>query len=198
MRIARPARRWTSLALRFGQHVLEARSLLAHLRQDEVRGPVDDAGDPLDSVGGQAFAQRRDDRHAAGNRRFEGDHYPFLLCGKENLVAVCSQQGLVGGYDMLAVVDRRQNQVLRDFSASDQFDHDIDVGMAHHFGRVIGDLGGVTDQFACPAEVLVGDHFDDDSAASPPGDFFLVAAKHGERPASDGADAEQAHVYRFH
>jgi hypothetical protein len=70
--------------------------------------------------------------------------------------------------------------------------------MAYHFGRVIGYLRSVADQFARPAEILVGDHCDDDPAAGPSGDFFLIAAKHGERPASHGADAEQAHLYRFH
>ena len=41
--------------LRFLQHVVEARALVAHLRQDEIAGAVDDAGDPLDAVRGQAL-----------------------------------------------------------------------------------------------------------------------------------------------
>ncbi len=41
--------------LRLGQHVLEARTFLTHLRKNKVRGPVDDSRDPLDTVGGKAF-----------------------------------------------------------------------------------------------------------------------------------------------
>jgi hypothetical protein len=117
---------------------------------------------------------------------------------QENLVAVCRQQGLVGGYNMLAVVDRRQNQVLRDLGAADQFDHDVDIGVAYYLVGVISNFGGIADQLARPANVLVRDHPDDDVPAGTPGDLFLVAAEHGERSATHGADAEQAYVHRFH
>jgi hypothetical protein len=62
-------------ALGFLQHHVEVEALVAHLGQDEVGGAVDDAGDPLDAVGGEAFAQRLDDRDAAGHRRLEGHHH---------------------------------------------------------------------------------------------------------------------------
>ncbi len=163
-------------ALRLGEHVFEARTLLAHFRKDEVRGPVDDSSDPLDTVGAQPFAQGLDDRHTAGNCGFEGNHHPLFLRRQENLVAVCRQQRLVGSDDVLAVADGRQNQVLRDFGAPDQFDHDVDIWVAYHLECVIGNLGGIANQLARPAQVLVGDHLDDDSATGPPGNLFLVAA----------------------
>ena len=43
--------------LRLLQHRGEVQPLGAHLRQDEVGGAVDDAGDPFDAVGGESFAQ---------------------------------------------------------------------------------------------------------------------------------------------
>jgi len=57
-------------------------------RKNKVRCAVDDAGNPLDSIGCQSFAQRLDDRYSAGDRRLESHHYAFLLSSKKNLVAV--------------------------------------------------------------------------------------------------------------
>ncbi len=92
-------------ALRFLEYVVEGQPLVAHFGQDEVGRAVDDAGDPFDAVGGQAFAQRLDDRDAAGHRRFEGHHHALLLGGGENLGAMHGEQRLVGGDHVLAVGD---------------------------------------------------------------------------------------------
>jgi hypothetical protein len=82
--------------LRFLQHDREVEALGAHLRQDEVGRAVDDAGDPLDAVRGQALAQRLDDRDAAGDRAFERDHHAALARRGEDLRAVHREQRLVG------------------------------------------------------------------------------------------------------
>ena len=79
-------------ALRLFQHGVESQALVAHLGQDEIGRAVDDAGDPLDAVGRQAFAQRLDDRNAAGHGRLERHHHALVLRRLENLVAVHGQQ----------------------------------------------------------------------------------------------------------
>ena len=107
--------------------VVEGQALVAHLGEDEVGGAVDDAGDPLDAVGGEALAQRLDDRDAAGHRRLEGDHHALLLRGGEDLVAVHGEQRLVGGDHVLAVGDGLQHQFLGDAVAADQLDDDVDL-----------------------------------------------------------------------
>ena len=63
-------------ALRVLQRLLERDALVAHLGQDEVRGAVDDAGDPLDAVGRKALTQRLDDGNAAGHGSLEGEVAP--------------------------------------------------------------------------------------------------------------------------
>ncbi len=100
--------------LRLLQRSVERQPLVAHLGQDEIGGAVDDAGDPFDAVGGQALAQRLDDRNAAGHRRLERDHHALFLRRGEDLVAVQGEQRLVGGDDVLAVGDRLQHQLLGD------------------------------------------------------------------------------------
>ena len=60
--------------LRLLEHGFERRTRPAHFREDEIAGAVDDAGDPGDAIGGQALAQRLDDRDPAADGRFEGHH----------------------------------------------------------------------------------------------------------------------------
>ena len=76
-------------ALRVFQHLIEPGTLFAHLGQDEVAGAVDDAGDPLDAVGGQAFAQRLDDRDAAGHGGLEGHHHAPGDCAAAKISLPC-------------------------------------------------------------------------------------------------------------
>ena len=44
-------------ALCFFEHHVKVQAFVAHFTQDEVGGAVDDAGNPLNTVGAQAFAQ---------------------------------------------------------------------------------------------------------------------------------------------
>ncbi len=66
-------------ALRFLQAVREGQALLLHLGQDVVAGAVHDAVDARNRVAGQRFAQRLDDRNAAGDGRFEIQQRALLL-----------------------------------------------------------------------------------------------------------------------
>ena len=184
--------------LRLLERGIERQPLVAHLRQDEVGGAVDDAGDPFDAVGGQAFAQRLDDRDAAGDRRLERDHHALLLRRGEDLGAVRGQQRLVGGDDVLAVGDGLQHQLFRDRIAADQLDHDVDVRIRYNFIRIGGDSHPFPRELARLLQVAIGDHANDDAAAGAARDFFLVAFEHGKRAAADGADAEQAYFDGFH
>ena len=133
-------------ALRFLQHDVEIEALRAHLREDEVGRAVDDAGDPLDAVGRQPFAQRLDDRDAAGHRRLERDHHATRARRREDLGAVHGEQRLVGRDHMLARGDGFEHQFARDVVAADQFDDDVDRRVRDDFARIGDDLRAVTDQ----------------------------------------------------
>ena len=173
-------------------------ALVAHLGQDEVAGAVDDAGDPFDAVGGQALAQCLDDRDAARHRGLERHHHAPLLRRREDLVAMPGEQRLVGGDHVLAVLDRLQDQILRDLGAADQLDHDVDVGIAHDRERIGGHLGGAADDALGALQILVRDDLKRDGAAGAAGDFFLIAAQDRKRAAAYGADAQQADVDGSH
>ena len=172
-----------------GEGLGEIQALVAHFREDEIGGAVDDAGDPFDAVGGEPLAQRLDDRDAAGHRRLEGDHHAMFARRFENLGAVFGEQRLVGGDDMLARADRLQHQLARDAAAADQFHHDGDVRVGDDLAGVADDLRTVAHQGAGAFGVEVGDHRDLDAAAGAAADFLLVARQHLESAAANRANA---------
>ena len=184
--------------LRLLQHRRERKPLVAHLREDEVRGAVDDSRDPLDAVRGEAFAQRLDDGNAARDRAFERDHHALPLRGGEDLVAVGGEQRLVRSDHVLAAVDRGEDQIFRDRDPADQLDHDVDLGIAHHFERVRGDARLTTGQLLRLRRLLVGDDADADVAAGAARDLLPVTREHRPGASAHRADAEQPHVDRLH
>ena len=185
-------------ALRIFQHHVKVQALVAHLAQDEVGGAVDDAGDPLDAVGGQAFAQRLDDGDATGHGRFKRHHHALGgRCGKD-LGAVHGQQRLVGGDHMLARGNGFQHQLLGQRVATNQLDHDVDVGVADDLAGIGHHLGLVAHDLLRQRGVAARHHGDLNATASTAFDFFLVALQHVENTAAHGAQAHHAYLYRFH
>jgi hypothetical protein len=114
-------------------------ALVAHLGEDEVAGAVDDAGDPLDMVGGQALAQGLDDGMPPATAASKATVTPFGLGGGEDLVAVQRDQRLVGGDHVLAVLDGLQHQLAGRRIAADQLDDDIDLGIIDDGEGVVAD-----------------------------------------------------------
>jgi hypothetical protein len=144
------------------------------------------------------FTYCLDDGNAAGHRRLECHHHAHLLRLEENLVAVYRQQRLVGGDHVLAIVDSLQHQFPGHTGATDQLDNNINVRIAHHGERIVGDAALAPCQLLCTFEVLVRHHGDVDLPSGPALDFSRVALQHVESAAADGADAQQAYVDWFH
>ena len=185
-------------ALCLGQRIGERQPLLAHLGQDVVGGPVDDAGDPFDMVCRQPFAQRLDDRDAAGHRGLERDHHALFARPGKDFVAVLGQQLLVGRDHVLAMIDGGQHQVLGDAGTADQFDHDVDIRMGRDHAGIADNLDAVADNFARPGNIEIGRHFQHDRTPGTPADFFRIAFENGRGAAADRADAHDAYIDRLH
>jgi hypothetical protein len=177
----------------------ERLALAAHLREDKVRRAVDDPGDPFDPVGGQALAQRLDDRDAATDRALERDHHALRVRGGEDLVAVAREQRLVCGNHMLAVGNRLQDERPRRLDPADELNDDVDVGMREDRRRIArhAHTGGASHELARSLRRLVGDLRDADRPPGTPRDLLGVARKHGPRPEPDRADPEQADLERL-
>ena len=177
---------------------LKTQALFTHFGQDEIGGAVDDARQPFDAVGAQALAQRFDDGNATSHSRFKTDHHTLALGSGKNLVAMHSQQGLVGGYHVFASVNGAQHQLEGDAIAANQFDDDVNLGVGD-------DLLGVRDHLAIAANqrmgfgsVQVGHHADDHGAAQAALDFSLVALQDFISAAANRSQSQQANLNGFH
>ena len=184
--------------LRFFQHVGKVGTLLAHFAEDEVGRAVDDAGQPFDTVGRQAFAQRLDDGDAASYSRFERHHHAFFLRAGKNFVAVYRQQLFVGGNHVLAVGNSLQYQLFGHGVATDQLYHDVHIGVVDH-GKRIGHHGDVgADQLTGLLYIAAGSNSQADVAAGTAADFFRVTLQYGGDTATDCSHPHQANIDRLH
>lgn len=104
----------------------------AHFGENVIAGAIDNAGNGVNAVGGQALTHRLDYRNAAGNAGFVGNHNAGLLRCVENLITVHGNQGLVGSHHMLAVGNGRQHQLFGRIVATNQLHHDINRRIVHH------------------------------------------------------------------
>ena len=185
-------------SLRFLQRVGEVRALVAHLRENEIARAVDDAGQPFDAIAREPFAHRLDDGNTAGHRGFERHHHAFFLRLGENFVAMHGDQSLVRGNHMFAVGDGLEHQGTRRFVTADQFDHHLDLGIAHHRMRVLYQLDAVGRTWPLFLQVARRGLDDVDFAPGAACDFLPVACQHADRAAAYGAEAENADFDRFH
>ena len=184
--------------LRLGEDVGELAPGVAHLGEDEVAGAVDDARHPQDAVAGEPLAQGLDDRDAAGDGGLEGDHDAAALRRLEDLVAVQGDEGLVGGDDVLAALDRGQHQLARRIGAADELDDDVDRGVLDERARVAvhGDALGRAGPRPRGVAHRRAHHLD--GAARAAGDLVGVATQHRHGAAADRAEAEQADPHGAH
>jgi hypothetical protein len=99
----------------FGEHGRERRTLRAHLGQDEVGRAVDDAGDPLDPVGGEPSRNALMigmPPHTAPSRR------PSRLARGGEISLPCRARSALLACHMLAVGDRLQDERARGLEAA--------------------------------------------------------------------------------
>jgi hypothetical protein len=78
------------------EHFIKGQPFVAHFRQDEVGRAIDDASQPLNPVGGEAFTQSLDDGDATGHSGFKGHHHTFFVGCSKNFCAMNGQQSFVG------------------------------------------------------------------------------------------------------
>ncbi|MNS93113.1 hypothetical protein D3C72_1272690 [compost metagenome] len=182
--------------LGFGQHVREGAALLTHFGEDEVAGAVDDAGQPVDVVGRQAFADGLDHRDATGHGRFEGDDHALLAGLGEDFIAVHGNQRLVGGDHVLAVFDGLEHQFAGHGVATDQLDDNVDFRVARNFEHISGNGG--TGNLAVRVLRAHGNLCHFNTAPGTAGDLLGVALKYIEGSATDGPQPTDAYFDRFH
>jgi hypothetical protein len=180
------------------QHSVKRQAFVAHLRQNEVGRAIDDAGNPLDAVGGQALAQGFDDGNAPRHRCLESHDDALAVRRFKNLCAMHRQQGFVGGDHVFARSNGGHDQLTGNAIAADEFHHDVNIGVGHHRTCIVdhGDMG--PHNLAGAIGVQIGHHGDFNAATCAALDFLLVALEHFKSAFAHGPNAQQAHLNRFH
>ena len=129
---------------RLGEGSFQREVLGIHLVEDEVRGAVHDAHDPLHAVTGEAVAQRANDRDRTGDRCLVVHLRTHLIGGVEDHGAVSGEERLIGGHDVGARVNRFEEVAACRLDAAHQLDDD--VGTENQCLRVGGEqLDGQVD-----------------------------------------------------
>ncbi len=182
--------------LGFGQHVGEGAAFFTHFGEDEVAGAVDDAGQPVDAVGRQTFADRLDHRDTTGHCGFEGNDNPLLARLGKDLVTVHGDQRLVGGHHVLAILDGLEHQVTRHGVATDQLDDNVDLRVARNVEHISGNGG--TGNLAVRVLRAHGNLCHFNTAPGTAGNLLGVALKYIEGSATDGPQPTDAYFDRFH
>ena len=183
--------------LRLAECRLERDSARAHLRQDEIAGAVDDAGDPFDPIRGQSFTQRLDDRNAARYCGLECQHHAARTRGIEELVAVPREQRLVGRDDMLAARDRFERSAY-----AGSYPPISSTTMSMSGLRITslkfdetGTLEPTTARALSTSRTVIAATRCRDR---PPRDLVLIALQDFVRSTADGAEAQQPDADGFH
>ena len=184
--------------LSFLEHHTKIQALVAHFAQNEIGGAVDDAGNPLDAVGCEAFTQRFDDRNATGHCGFKRHHHTFGGSRREDLGAMHREQRLVGGHHMFARRNGFHHQGFGNAVAANQLNDDVDVWVGND-GTCVTDHRHVRpNQLLGTRHVQVGHHGDFNATACAALDFLLIALEHIESARAHHTDAKKANLNRFH
>src|SRR3990170_3775686 len=118
---------------------MEIFPLFLHGRKDIVTSPVQYGEEGTVPVTRQPLFQSSDDRDPSSHAGLKADIDPVLLGLGKDLFPVNGQESLVGGHDILARLHSLQNVAAGRFVASDQFDNDVDIGIAQDLFRAMSD-----------------------------------------------------------
>lgn len=111
--------------LRLQQRVRELELILLHPRQNVVAGSVEDSGDRIDPVAGQAALQRSDDRDAAADAGLESDAYVMRPRGRKQLAAGFCEQRLVRSDHVMSIPEGPPDKGASRMHAADELDDDV-------------------------------------------------------------------------
>ena len=93
---------------------LERQVLALHAGEDVVAGAIENTGNPLDCVSGQALSQGLDDRYPAAYSRFKKELRPGSLGKGSELETMRREHRLIRGNDRRAACKRGLRRVKRD------------------------------------------------------------------------------------
>ena len=183
-------------ALGLGERLVERRTVLAHLREDVVRGAVHDAEHAAHAFAGERFLQRSDQRDTARDRGFEQQVEAGGVGGVEEVLALAGEELLVGGDHRLPVRERPEQQDPGGLDPAHHLADDVDLGVVDDGDPVGGeDIGGQR-HVTVPARIAHGHPRHGEPAARPHRDVVGVLVQQPDRRGADGAAPQHADADR--
>ena len=181
-----------------GQDIRELGPLELHPGEDVVAGAIDDAGDARNSVSGEGFPERLDDRNAPGHGGFVVEVGLMLRSQGEEFWAVGREESLVGGDHRLAQFEGCTDHLACCCHSAHQFDHELDLGIMDHLAPVAGQHRGGYGESACSLRIAHGHADDVQSDSQPSGHEIAVALQRLPDATTHCAATHQTQVDLLH
>ena len=124
----------------FGENRRVGQALAVHAREDVVTRAVEDAVNELEAICDETLTEGLDDRNTAGDGGFKEEVAAVTAGGGEDLGTVFAEERLVGGDDGLAHREGGEREVAGERGATDQFAHDVDVGIRRDVEGIVGEF----------------------------------------------------------
>ena len=119
------------------QGLVEGQARLDHPGEDVVGGAVENAGDLVQLIGGQAGGEGAQDGDAPAHAGLKQIADPVLLGQLEQVIAVGGHQLLVGGHHALARLQGPLGEVQGHLGAADGLHHHVHLGVVLNDGEVL-------------------------------------------------------------
>ena len=115
----------------------------------------------------------------------------------KDLFAMLGNKRLVGGNNMLSLLDCLQDECSCRFNAADQFNHNIYFRIVEYIIHVLGefDMGQVFGQFR---DVNISDPLEDDCRTDFFCQTFRLIIEYLGCAAADSAESDQSNLYLLH
>ncbi len=173
-----------------GEDLSVLAALAGHRREHEVRGPVEDAADTPDAVGGEVQRDRAEERDAAADRRLEPERGAGGARDPLQLGPVMGDHVLVRGDHALAGLQGRADQRAGRLVAAHRLDDHVDVRVGHHVGRGIGEDGLRDAEGDGPVGELLRDRGQDERSAVQGREAGGPVEERADDLAADGSGAD--------
>ena len=123
------------------QRLVEGDAVLNHTGEDIVGGPVEDAADFQNVVGGHALAQGTEDRDAPAHAGLKEVDRLVLRRQRQKPASVGGHQLLVGGHYAFARFQGPLSEVQSGAHAADGLHHHVDLGVLFDDGELLDEAG---------------------------------------------------------
>ena len=174
------------------QHHVKWLASLRHAGENVVGSPIDDAIETEQPIRSQTLRQRPQNRYSAADASLKADIHPRPRSGLIEFFSMYRQQGLIGGYHMLALAHGFEQKALRRIIPSDQLDHDVDLGIIKNLSRVGRQEIARKRDSAIGGDIEIGDLSQFKGNAETATDSRGVVREDLGNPAADGAKADQS------